>query len=81
MKLKVKNVTFKGGYSMKKLLSMLLATALTVSTAASTASADLIKGDAFADGKLSVADARKMVVAIAKGETDEILSADMNGDG
>ena len=66
---------------MKKILSMLLATALTVGATNGTASADLIKGDAFADGKLSVADARKIVVAIAKGETDKILSADMNGDG
>lgn len=66
---------------MKKILSMLLATALTVGSVIGTASADLIKGDAFADGKLSVADARKMVVSIAKSETDEILSADMNGDG
>ena len=40
------------------------------------------KGDANGDGKISVADARKLVVAIAKGDTEALLEfGDVNGDG
>ena len=39
------------------------------------------KGDANGDGKVSVADARKLVVAIAKGNTSDLLEiGDVNGD-
>ena len=41
----------------------------------------VIKGDVNGDGKVSVADARKLVVAIAKGNTDGLLEAgDVNND-
>ena len=40
------------------------------------------KGDTNGDGKISVADARKLVVAIAKGDTQALLEfGDVNGDG
>ena len=40
------------------------------------------KGDTNGDGKVSVADARKLVVAIAKGDTEALLEfGDVNGDG
>lgn len=39
------------------------------------------KGDVNGDGKISVADARKLVVAIAKGNTSDLLEiGDVNGD-
>ena len=38
-------------------------------------------GDVNSDGKISVADARKIVVAIAKGQTDGMSIGDVNGDG
>ena len=42
----------------------------------------VVKGDANGDGKVSVADARKLVVAIAKNDTQALLEAgDINGDG
>ena len=45
-------------------------------------SQQLSKGDANGDGKVSVADARKLIVAIAKGQTDELLEfGDVNNDG
>lgn len=37
-------------------------------------------GDVNCDGKISVADAKKIVVAIAKGKTDELQNADVNRD-
>ena len=40
-----------------------------------------LAGDCNGDGKLSVADVRKVVVSIAQNKTDEIYVADMNGDG
>ena len=40
------------------------------------------KGDVNGDGKISVADARKLVVAIAKNDTEELLEfGDVNNDG
>ena len=40
------------------------------------------KGDANGDGDVSVADARKLIVAIAKGDTQALLEfGDVNGDG
>ena len=51
------------------------------STTMPTTSA-IIKGDCNGDGKVSVADARKIVVAIAKGTQNELLEfGDVNGDG
>ena len=42
----------------------------------------LSKGDVNGDGKVSVADARSLIVAIAKNDTAELLEfGDVNGDG
>ena len=40
-----------------------------------------MNGDANGDGKITVADAKKIVVAIAKGATDSLTNADVNKDG
>ena len=42
----------------------------------------VIYGDVNGDGKVSVADARKLIVAIAKGNTEDLIEfGDVNGDG
>ena len=65
---------------MKKILTILFGTvALLYSTAMAST---ILPADVNGDGKISVADARKLVVAIAKGDTQALLEfGDVNGDG
>ena len=66
---------------MKKILSALFIFVLLFLLCVSTSAKTVLLGDVDGNGKISVADAREIVVAIANNTPLDVLVADVNKDG